>query len=481
MRIKQLFIGLGLSCAIVFSSCEKVIEVEPEFQRDDIDLSTLQHHEWILTGAYAQFQNVAYFGSGGQTTGTWSTLPDMMSDNLARTGEDLGNWFSQANWIYTSDEDDIAQAWLAAYSIVTQANLILSNIDQFAAENPGQVNRIKGQALAIRGMVHFDLLRYWGESYVRNSNALGVPYKETVDPEELPMRLSVRETYDKIYRDLLEAETLLGDVDRVINRTGRAFIDELAVKAILARVNLYAEEWNAAEDYATQVIVLRPLASREEFPGIWTDANKSEVIWSVTYNAGEGTPSGGVYNAPSNRNRFRPAQDLVATYNQNADIRYSSYFGTRMLGTSERQILSKFVSRGAAQDNLVDWKVFRTGEMYLIRAEARARKGGADLVGALLDLNTLRAARIAGYVPAVIVGQQAILDAIELERRKELIGEGHRWFDLKRTTRTIERVDCDPEADLCSLAPSAREWAWPIPQVEIDANPSISDQQTTGY
>jgi starch-binding outer membrane protein, SusD/RagB family len=479
MRFKQLFIGIGLSCAMVFSSCEKIIEVEPEFQRDANALFTnLDDYEFALTGAYARLRSVAYFGSGAQTTGTWSQLPDMMGDNLVQTSEDLANWANQTNWVYTSDEDDIVQGWLAAYSVITQANIVLRGIDQFSANNPTRVNRLKGQALALRGMAHFDLLRYWGVSYDRNSSEFGVPYKESVDAEDMPARESVQENYNKIFRDLEEAETLLGDVDRAINRGNRAAIDQLVVRAMLARVNLYAKNYDAAEDYATQVIDTRPLATMAQFPGIWTDANFSEVIWSVNYNAGEGSATSGVYNAPSNRNRFRPSTELLGTYNPTADIRYNAYFGTRNLSGTPRTVLTKFVSRGVAQDNLVDWKVFRTGEMYLIRAEARAMK--ADAAGASDDLNTLRAARISGYSPVSLSGQ-ALLDAIALERRKELIGEGHRWFDLKRTTRTINRVDCGTTATNCTLAPDAREWAWPIPQSEIDANPQIRGQQTPGY
>ena len=482
MRFKQLFIGLGLSCAMVFSSCEKVIEVEPEFQKDANQLfKSLDDYEFALTGAYALFRSVAYFGSGSQTTGTWSQLPDMMSDNLVQTSEDLANWANQTNWVYTSDEDDLVQGWIAAYSVITQANIVVRNIDQFAGENQGRVNRIKGQALAIRAMAHFDLLRYWGVNYDRNSTEFGVPYKETADPEAMPSRETVKENYDKIFRDLKEAETLLGTVDRVINSSNRAFIDQTVVKAILARVSLYAKDYQAAEDYATQVITARPLATRAQFPGIWTDADRSEVIWSVNFNAGEGSASSGTYNAPSNRNRFRPAEDLLKSYDQTADIRYASYFGSRSLSGTPRTVMTKFVSRGTAQDNLVDWKVFRTGEMYLIRAEARAMKSSPDLVGALSDLNELRAARIQGYVPQVILGQQAVLEAIALERRKELVGEGHRWFDLKRTTRTINRADCGTTATNCALAPGAREWAWPIPQSELDANPNIRNQQTPGY
>ena len=63
------------------------------------------------------------------------------------------------------------------------------------------------------------------------------------------------------------------------------------------------------------------------------------------------------------------------------------------------------------------------------------------------------------------------------ERRKELICEGHRFFDLKRTTRLVSRANC---ASFCTLPPGNRAWTWPIPQPEIDANANILPQNP-GY
>lgn len=507
MKINRLFLSLGLSCALVLSACEKIIEVEPEFVLDRPQVfKTLQDYEYALTGAYSLLRQVGYFGSGAQTTGTWSVLPDMMSDNLVQTNEDLANWQNQVNFVYTADEDDIAIAWQAAYSVINQANLVLTNIDEIGAAEPERLNRIKGQALAMRGMAHFDLLRYFGQDYERNSTGLGVPYKSAFDPEEMPSRLTVKETYDRIFADMTAALTAFGNVDQSINSaTNRAFIDELVVQALLARMNLYAEDYAAAESYATLVIDAKPLATKTEFPAIWADASLAEVIWSVTFSAGQGDPGGSnIHAAASNRNRFRLAAPLLAAYDPANDIRFPVYFGTRQSGnvspgrtiypgTPEvytnaatpvlitRRILTKLVrSRAGVYDNQVNWKALRTGEMYLIRAEARAMQGAATAPLGLEDLNTLRAARINNYVGEVLAGQ-ALLDAIAVERQRELVGEGHRWFDLKRTTRSLNRTDITLNSTITTLDPTAREWVWPIPQTEIDANANISSQQSPNY
>lgn len=474
---------LGLAGVFSLSACNSIIDIEPEFVKDGSQIfTTIEDYEYALTGAYSLFREVGYFASGAQTTSTWASLPDMMGDNLVRTTEDLANWQEQVNWVYESTDSDINTAWQEAYSVVAQANLVLRNIDQFSATNPKAVNRIKGQALAIRAVAHFDVLRYWGTDYDLNSTGLGIPYVEIVDINNKPSRLTVAESWAKIFADMTQAETLLGNVDGTINSgNSRSYLDQKAVRALLARMYLYAGQYEEAEAFASQVIAEEPLATGADFEGIWTDASTAEVLWAVPFNAGEGSPSSGVHNAPSNRNRFRPADPLLALYDQNNDIRYGTYFGVRSLSGAPRNILRKFYGRGNASDNLVNWKVIRTGELYLIRAEARARQGGAKEALANTDLNDLRSARIADYAPETLTGS-ALIEAIFTERKKELVGEGHQWFDIKRTTRTIERTDPGLLAGSgVILTPEHRAWVWPVPQSEIDANENIRGQQSAGY
>lgn len=483
--MKKIYTLFCIGMLMTAISCDSVLEVEPEFQKDGSQIfKKIEDYDYALTGTYSLFRQVGYFQSGGQTTSTWGNLPDMMTDNLIRTSEDLANWQTQVNWTYTADENDLEVAWLAAYGVIAQANLTLRGLDAFASSNPEDVKRIKGQALAIRGLVHFDLLRYWGESYDRNSTAKGIPFIEKVDKDHKPSRLNVQQSYDKILADLLEAETLLADVTG-LNTSDRAQLDVIAVRAILARLYLYAGDYPKAESYATLVIDARPLATMAQFPNIWKDASVNEVIWSVPFNLGEGSPSAGVHIGGNNRNRFKPAPSLEALYDQEKDIRFSSYFASRSLSGNSRRILVKFYSRTtvppASGDNLVNWKAIRTGEMYLIRAEARAMQGGKEDLG-VDDLNALRAARIVDYVDETYTPEE-LLAEIEIERRKELVGEGHRWFDLKRTTKTIERVATDGliSGTPLTLAPTAREWTWAIPTAEINNNEIISGQQTSGY
>ena len=219
------------------------------------------------------------------------------------------------------------------------------------------------------------------------------------------------------------------------------------------------------------------LPYRTTFPLIWQDASTSEVIWSVKFTPLNSGTGDNVYYATGNRASYRPTTNLTSLYDQTNDIRYSSYFQLRARGASSRLVLVKYLAKQAAlgkPDGITDFKAIRTGEMYLVRAEAYAN---LSMEGpSLADLNSLRAARINGFVPGTETGA-ALVSAISNERRKELVAENQRWFDLKRSDRIVDRTtNCTV---FCTLDATAREWVWPLPQTEILANPNVV--QTNGY
>ena len=479
----KIYSAIVLGLMITLGSCTKTIDIEPTHTANgENSFTKLEDYEAALTGAYARLLSVNYYGSSNGSS-AFSTLSDMMTDNLFESGESLGNYQNFSHWTYTADDVNIDATWLAAYRVIQQCNLTLRNIDKLAATNAGGVNRVKSQALALRAFVHFDILRYWGESNLRNSNLKGIPYVSSFDIEQKPARLSVKETYDAIIKDLHDARSLMQNMDKAIQSatstasTARGYIDEIGTNAILARVYNYAAEADSAIKYSSLAIAARPLSSRANFPLIWQDANTSEVIWSVKFTPLNSGTGDNVYYPIGNRASYRPATNLTALYDQANDVRYSSYFQLRARGGGSRLVLVKYLAKQsqlAKPDGITDFKVLRTGEMYLIRAEGYAQKlmDGP----ALADLNTLRAARINGFVPGIETGA-ALISAIANERRKELVCEGHRWFDLKRTNRIVNRTtNCNV---FCSLDANAREWVWPLPQTEILANPNIA--QTEGY
>ncbi|MCG2614462.1 RagB/SusD family nutrient uptake outer membrane protein [Terrimonas sp. NA20] len=490
---KHIFAATVLAATLA-TGCSKsdLVDLKPEFSLEALENpSSIDQVEEVLTAAYSRFRSGSYYGDGNGSG--FSLMPDMMSDNLLETNESLANYKSLTDWIYAEDDALVRGIWAAPYAVITNANIVLRDIDKFTTtDNQRRANRIKGQALAIRAHAHFDLFRFFATSYDRNSTTiLAVPYMTEflVSPSVKPARLNNKDFYDRVIADLTAAVGLLGNVDATINPSTikRPNIDLAGAKAIQARVYLYAGMYTEAITAASDVITARPLAPAASFAGMYNEQNAGEIIWNAQFDAGQGGPGGGVYFSQNNRSAYAPAAEIATMDGttgliRNDDVRYTAYFATIAVANGPRLVMRKYRGKAGLTDGNANFPVFRTGEMYLIRAEARARTSPAQETAAMNDLNVLRAARITNYTNENLTGA-ALLTAIANERRRELFGEGHRFFDLKRTTRTIVRAGgCgNPSISpaVCTLASNAREWALPIPFDERSVNDNI--QQNPGY
>ena len=121
----------------------------------------------------------------------------------------------------------------------------------------------------------------------------------------------------------------------------------------------------------------------------------------------------------------------------------------------------------------MDMKVCRMAEMFLIRAEANARKASPDITAATADLNTLRSNRIPGYTNATFPSATSLIDAIMTERFKELAFEGFRFWDLKRNNLSVDRLSSDASAAWQNLPSGNYRFVLPIPNGELLANSNM--------
>lgn len=462
---------------LMITSCKKAVDLDPSHTIDgDNFFKNVDEYDFALTGAYRNIRisNSLYAGVNGGSV--WLAAVDIASDNFYGGPNNLGNLNTAFRWNYTADGAVPRNAWNAAYLAIQSANLAMRGIDRFRATDAAKVNRIEGQARTLRAHLHFELFRWWASEYDRNSDALAVPYVEVFDIEQMPARPTVKQFYDKMEADLKAAREMLSNTDRPVQSTTstagteRAYVDRIVVDALLARMYLYANELDSAIKYSTFAINARPLESAEEFPMIWEDASTAGVIWSIKYQSGNAALAREIYQVAGDQISWAPTNSLLNLY-VGDDIRADAYWENR----NGRIVLGKYYAKSTAAgnpDGVVDFKAYRTAEQYLIRAEAYARQNNDAL--ALADLTTLREARNA---PIGSESGDALDLAIQVERRKELVAEGHRFFDLKRTTRTVVRSqEC---ASWCTLAPNDRGWSFPIPQTEILANRNM--EQNPGY
>jgi hypothetical protein len=263
-----------------------------------------------------------------------------------------------------------------------------------------------------------------------------------------------------VLADLTQAETLLPDAT-TRNRAGKA-----TARALRARLHLYRQQWPNAETYATQVLsnsaygLVAPYRAFSTAPFL-----TSESVLEISYsNADANTmwnnwfPSalGGQYN-------FQPVPATIALLNNPAVGGGRSALLATTTINGAAAIYGNLYSRSAQRDD--PSYVLRVAELYLIRAEARARQGKLTL--ALADLN---AVRTRAGVPASTAATEAdLLLAIENERRVEFAFEADRWFDLVRTGR----------AGTVLGVTDTKKWVFPIPYNDLVADPDL--EQNPGY
>lgn len=476
MKKQILYIAMLL---LISTACQDFVDVDPDYQEEISNgLVDIEDYEGATIGIVSAMRAGAYYGS------TYGSLMEMMGEDLFETPESLGNSRTMTDWIFTSADGTVSNAWLQMYQVILRANTVISGIDDVEEDVPGRKNRLKAQALALRAYAHFDLLRAFGQSYDRNSTELGIPVKTSIEIS-LPERATVQATYDQIFSDLNDALTLYDNMDVADAEIQTTFFSKLAAQALLARISLYAGLDSDAVNYATTVInsSRTALVSRADYPLVWSQEKvdgssvESEVIFEIAFTFGQDSRIGApVYFVPNNRVAFRPSSLWIDLFGvtPSSDVRYTSY-----ARADSRRGGAIIPSKYEANDGFLSFKALRLSEMYLIRAEAYANQ--SQSVEASADLNTLRAARINGYVNENLTGT-SLMNAIKVERRKELFMEGHKWFDTRRYGDAINRgPDFAAPAVTQSLSAGNFRFVWPIPQDEVDANPNIADQQNPNY
>lgn len=370
-------------------------------------------------------------------------------------------------WLYNSGSGSVTSLYYDYYKAIDRVNRTIEGMDllTFTGNDIATANRYRGELLALRAYLHFELLRAYAEAY--RPGAMGVTYMRK-SQLGYPARDNFEVVIAAANEDLVAAKAL---IPAAFNDKTR--VTKLAVSAMQARIALYAKNWGDAITYATEVINASPLASKTQFPGIWKDANDDEVIWKLKRVGTTDSNLGGLfYRQTGGIVLYAPAFKLIAAYDQANDLRYPAYikFDATRTGTKSKYLVNKYIG-GTTTPGLTDVKMFRTGEMYLIRAEAEAESTG-DAAG---DLNKLRAARINGYADVTFAGKTALIEAIYTERYKELALEGHRFFDLKRRNLAIERLATDAAGagSELTLSPTQAQYALPIPAVELSVNKNV--------
>ena len=446
-------ISLTLSCTDSF------LELTPQQQVSDVDaIKNLEDLETSITGVYDEISGTYYYGR------TLFMIPDVMADDVKQNAQ-ANRLVDYAGHVQRVTDPDATNLWMGMYRANNALNNIINSDVTVAQPSQANKNHIIGEAYALRALVYFDMVRLFAQHYKFTADAshLGVPLILDFDPTRLPERNTVKEVYDQIISDMTMAISLMKPTSRSGNSNT---LSATAVKALLARTYLYKEDWSNAAAMATEVINAGySLVSHAKYLSLWNLDNNSESIFEISMTEADNVSGIAALYLAAGFGDYLPSNDLVSLY-QVGDARLNTFEVDLLLaGEFAPYRMIKYPNING-YDNV---KVIRLAEMYLIRAEARARIG-TNISGAQDDLDMVRQ-RALPTAPNNADTGSALLNQILLERRLELAFEGQRLWDLMRNKEDIVRTQCT--SPICSIPYGDDTNILPIPQIETDVNPNI--------
>ena len=448
MNIKSIVISI-VAMASILSACDKKLDLQPSQNiSETIALSTDENVKSVLHGAYTEF---AYDGIyGGRLLRNAELLGGNGEIQWAGTYTDPRQLFNKT---MIASNSDVYDQWAESYQVINTANNVLSALSIVVEADR---DRVEGEALFLRSLMYFDLVRFFGQQYQfgAQNTQMGVPLVLTptrgITAASMVTRNTVEEVYTQVIGDLIAAASKLPDDNDVYASKG-------AANALLARVYLQKGDYANARDAASTVIGSGMYELQSNYAGVFNnDNNTTEDIFATQITPQDRfSAMTEFFSVPEFGGRTGDIDILDAHLNlyQSNDQRLALFFigeGAMRCGKWNNQY---------GVINLI-----RLAEMYLIRAECNVRLSTAVGAAPLDDYNAIHTR--AGLDAATSVS----LDDIILERRLELAFEGFKIHDIRRLHENVE-----------AMAYNDPKLLYPIPARDIEANPNRRGQQNPGY
>lgn len=419
MEMKKIFIAATVPAfALLALSCSKALEMNPHSAISPSSV-TLDDVPQLRVGMYWKVQELP--------ERTTYILNDLVGGNL--TLKNSTSTIALINSIMNAQSEIVRDAWQGTYKALYQVNNVLG-IAQGLPEGETR-DKILGEACYFRGYLYLSLVTHFGD----------VPLILTNTSEDVA-RTPAKTVWAQIETDLESARSLLK------SKTDCYYASSDAATALLARVKLYLGK-NAEAETLAESLIANTAYKLDSFENIFRKAPSQEVIFAFKCLTADGS---GItlstlfysYNHPNKGSYvYQPAPDLMTLFDGIDDRKEMTV--TTLDGLN---FINKYPSGQTGTDPVI---ISRLAEMYLISAEARGLSTG------LARLNDLRQAR--GLSPVYPSTEAAFEEALALERRKEFVGEGHRWYDLVRTGKA-ESV----------LGIQSYQTLLPVPEKELQNN-----------
>ncbi len=361
----------------------------------------------------------------------------------------------------------IANIWKDTYVGIQRANIVLNRIENIEYDSEEtRKNRI-GEMKFIRALYYFNLVRVFGD----------VPLitKEIINPQDSfgQERTPVNEVYTQITEDLAEAIELLP----IRSESNKMRVVKSAAQTLLGKVELTLQNYDQAKLHLEEVVSsgVHNLVDVNEVFSTNNELNE-EIIFAVQFSSGinsnsEGSdayrmfnPTGRVVgNLTGTKGHGVLKSDFYSLY-QNNDQRKDMYVGVLESGVAYNNKIA--VPTTVVGDAESDWVVLRYADVLLMLAEIENELG--NQTNAINYLNQIRNRVGLGDYNG-IEDKTSVFIEVDLQRRLELVWEGHRWFDILRQNRASEVLGISDNTKLLM----------PLPASQIAADPAL--QQNPGY
>lgn len=321
----------------------------------------------------------------------------------------------------TTSTTTVSFDWANYYEVLFFANFIIEHHDEINEGSQNEIAQLTGEAYLMRAYMHFILVNLHGQPYTKPGAPAtkSIPLKLDTDLEKQLFRNTVSEVYTSILDDLKSAEALL-NVEKWDDIALSYRFTKVCVPAIRSRVYLYMGDWQNAYAQAEEALKTKNVLEDFKADGFKLP-NQYQSVEAI--NALEYTINNNYQNAVSVLPSF------LVMY-QEGDLRKDAYFAQ-----ADKDGNRKSKKGGSSEFRCT----IRTGELYLNSAEAAAQSDNlSEARKRLLQLMEKRYTAEAYAKKKASVeglGKEELIKEILNERARELAFEGHRWFDLRRTTR----------------------------------------------
>jgi|TARA_B110000037_G_scaffold21807_1_gene24287 hypothetical protein len=470
--IRVLFI---ISLVTVWSCNEDFVDVASLDENSEEYFNSEEDYQNALIGAYDLLQS----------TYANVMLGEIASDNSLCGGEsatDVVGWQEIDDMIHTPENANLRDIWGWMYAGVNRANFIMEFQDK--TDFTGK-NEVLAQARFLRAYYYFELVKWFGD--VPLSVDKRIQFGDQFSIERTPKTA----VYAQIEIDLQFAASNLPSVQPEKGR-----VTSGAANALLGKVYLFQDKFSEAAEVLDQVIA-GPYDLVDDYDAIFEHdgENGVESVFEIQYSDAEGgsfdclqCSEGNVavgfngirnYTGPEFDSGFSfnvPTQEVVDEFEEGdlrkdvaildieqwaADNEATYATGFEHTGYYNRKYIARKGDLNTGDANLTNpnnYRAIRFADVLLMAAEAYNRGSLGDNI-AQGYLNRVRARAFGGTDHTISATGSDLTQAIYHERRVELVGEGHRFFDLVRTDRAAQEIDGFE---------TGKHEIFPIPSIEIE-------------